>query len=45
MKKKARIIGVCVGWNVAVCDDIDNFDPTNIDLEWYISEAEKLVIR
>jgi hypothetical protein len=45
MKKKARIIGVCVGWNVAVCDDIDDFDPTNIDLEWYISEAEKLVIR
>lgn len=44
-KRKHRIIGKHVGWNVAVCDDIEDFDPTNIDYEWYISEAEKLVIQ
>lgn len=41
---KERIIGVHVGWKVATCDDLKEFDPTNIDYEWYISEAEKLVI-
>lgn len=45
MKQKERIIGQNVGWNVAVCDDIKDFDPKNIDYEWYVTEAEKLVIR
>ena len=42
---KFRIIGSHVGWNVAVCDDMSDFNPHNIEYEWYISEAEKLVIR
>jgi len=45
MRRKERIIGVCVGWNVATCDDVSEFDPANLDHEWYINEAEKLVIR
>ncbi len=44
-KRKQRIIGKHIGWNVAVCDDISDFDPYNIDYEWYIAEAQKLVIR
>lgn len=44
-KRKHRIIGKHVGWDVAICDDISDFDPTNINFEWYIAEAEKLVIR
>ena len=43
--EKQRIIGVHVGWKVAICDDLSDFDPHNIDYEWYVSEAEKLVIR
>lgn len=45
MRRKERIIGQNVGWNVAICDNIDDFNPSNINYEWYISEAEKLVIR
>jgi hypothetical protein len=45
MRRKERIIGVNVGWNVAVCDDVNDFDPANLEHEWYIAEAEKLVIR
>ena len=45
MRRKQRIVGQNVGWEVAVCDDIDDFDPTNINYQWYIEEAEKLVIR
>jgi hypothetical protein len=45
MRRKERVIGVNVGWPVAVCDDVRGFDPSNLDHEWYIAEAEKLVIR
>jgi hypothetical protein len=45
MRRKERVIGVNVGWPVAVCDDVRDFDPSNLDREWYIAEAEKLVIR
>lgn len=45
MKRKERIIGQNVGWDVAICDDISDFNPSNINYEWYISEAEKLVIK
>lgn len=45
MRKLKKIIGKHVGWNVAVCDEMKDFDPSNINLEWYISEAEKLVIK
>lgn len=42
---KDRIVGVNVGWEVAVCDEIEDFDASNINYEWYVQEAEKLVIR
>lgn len=39
-----RSIGVHVGHDVAICDDLSDYDPSNVNLEWYIAEAEKLVI-
>lgn len=43
--EKFRKIGVHVGWHVAICDDMADFDPYNLEYEWYIAEADKLVIR
>ena len=44
-KRKQRVIGKHVGWQVCTCDDIKDFDGANINYEWYIQEAEKLVIK
>ena len=44
-KRKQRVIGKHVGWKVAICDEVKDFDPSNVDFEWYIQEAEKLVIK
>jgi hypothetical protein len=38
-----RRIGICVGWNVTECNDIGRAVGRDIDFEYYISEAEKLV--
>lgn len=45
MKRKKRIIGKHVGWKIAPCDHLSEFNEQNIEFEWYIQEAEKLVIR
>jgi hypothetical protein len=38
-----RRIGICVGWNVAPANDITSAVGTDIDFEYYITEAEKLL--
>ena len=38
-----RRIGICVGWNVTPANDITSAVGTDIDFEYYISEAEKLL--
>lgn len=44
-RKSKRVIGKHIGWKVFECNDIQGFDTSNIEYEWYIQEAEKLVIR
>lgn len=39
-----RVIGINKGWKITVCDDIRDFDGSQINYEWYIQEARKLVI-
>lgn len=43
-KTDARKMAVNKGWKVRICDDIRDFDPRTINYDWYIQEAEKLVI-
>ncbi len=38
-----RIIGINVGYNIDVCNDVDNFSFANLNYEWYIKEAQKLI--
>lgn len=38
-----RRLGIDVDWNVAVCNNIEDFK-WNVDYDYYISEAKKLVI-
>jgi len=38
-----RRIGICVGWNVTPANDITQAVGTDIDFEYYIQEAEKLL--
>jgi hypothetical protein len=38
-----RRIGICVGWNVSECNNIHTAIGQDIDFEYYISEAEKLL--
>jgi hypothetical protein len=38
-----RIIGVNVGYNIHICNDASNFSFRNLDYEWYIKEAKKLI--
>lgn len=40
-----RRFAINKGWNVHVCNDMKDFRPELLNLEWYIQEAEKLVIR
>lgn len=34
---------VCSGWRVKECNDMSTFTPADLNYEWYIAEAEKLV--
>ena len=45
-KSKHGIVetGFCVGWLTAECNDLVNFDRANLNYEYYIAEAEKLVL-
>jgi len=39
-----RRISIDSAWNVKTCNDIKDFDPKEVDLDYYVQEAEKLVI-
>lgn len=39
-----RRISIAAGWNVTECNNISTFDPTNVNFEYYIQAAEKLVL-
>lgn len=41
---KVRLISVQAGYSVQICDDVRDFDPRTLNHDWYIKEAEKLVI-
>jgi hypothetical protein len=38
----ARRIGICTGWNVAICNRADAFDWDNVNYDYYIQEIGKL---
>lgn len=40
---KERTESVCAGWRVRECNDMATFNPADLNYEWYIAEAEKLV--
>jgi len=42
-KTDDRRIGIDTGWKVTICNDIRECNPDEIEFEWYIKEAEKLV--
>ncbi|WP_085044344.1 hypothetical protein [Ensifer aridi] len=41
---KVRNISIQAGYSVQICDHVRDFDPANLNHDWYIKEAEKLVI-
>jgi hypothetical protein len=43
-KYEDRRISIAKGWNVAECNHMRSFDWSNVEYEWYIQEARKLVI-
>lgn len=42
-KHDTRETGICSGWRVTECADARHFDWSDLNYEWYIIEAEKLV--
>lgn len=43
-KYEAREIGVQAGYDIAICNDVCEFNFANVNYSWYISEAKKLVV-
>jgi len=47
-KNKSRVTiretAIQAGQQLVVCNDIDDFDFTNLNLDWYVNEAKKLII-
>lgn len=41
---KIRNISIQAGYSVQICDDVRDFDPANLNHDWYVKEAEKLII-
>jgi hypothetical protein len=41
---KIRNISIQAGYSVQVCDHVRDFDPANLNHDWYVKEAEKLII-
>ena len=41
--EEERIIGINVGYNIRVCNDSEMFSFDDLNYEWYISEAKKLI--
>jgi hypothetical protein len=42
-KHDTRETGICSGWRVTECADARHFDWSDLNYEWYIEQAEKLV--
>ena len=43
--QSARRLGIDTSWNVKTCNNVVDFLYNEVDLDYYVSEAEKLVIR
>jgi len=43
-KHDTRELSLCAGWRVTECADAGEFDWSNLNYDWYIAEAEKLVL-
>lgn len=41
-KYETRRMGFNVGWKVIECNDIRNFDPSNLNINFYVEETHKL---
>lgn len=39
-----RRTAVCAGHKVTICNDADDFDWSNVNYDWYIAEAMKLIV-
>ena len=39
-----RITGLCAGYKVTVCNNINDFNWNTVNYDWYIEEARKLII-
>lgn len=42
---KDRVTNIIAGHKLTVCNDVKDFDFNNLNYDWYIAEAEKLIIR
>jgi hypothetical protein len=42
-KHVTRETGICTGWRVTECNDMSKFDWSNVNYDYYVREAEKLV--
>ena len=42
-KHEQRETSFCAGWLVTDCSDVNNFDWSNINYDYYIAEARKLI--
>lgn len=40
-----RRLGINVGWSVAVCNDVAQWDWNRLNREFYIEEVEKLIVK
>jgi hypothetical protein len=40
-----RELSIDASWNVKTCNNIDNFSFDDVDYDYYVAEAEKLVIK
>lgn len=39
-----RNTSVCAGFNTSICNNVSDFDWSNVNYEWYKNEAEKLIV-
>ena len=42
-KHAIREMGISVGWKTTECNDIDNFDRSTINYDYYVSKTEEIV--
>ncbi len=43
-KYETRETSMCSGYKTSICNDVKDFSFANLNTEWYISEAKKLII-